>query len=137
MIRNSNANPKGTHDFCFRVNCASQSTLITPRRTKQAYRICIVHSASTFDLRKELVCLLKDLISISYRSLFFISLYGGPSGWSSNVPTPPLWKELPPYPIPPPCSNLAVVFSCILVFDLHEHCMGCLHKRMHKNGVGC
>lgn len=66
MVRNSNANPKGTHDFCFRINCASQSTLITPRRTKQANMIFIVHSASAFDLQKELVGPLKGLISISY-----------------------------------------------------------------------
>lgn len=55
MIRNSNANPKGTHDFCFRVSCASQSTLITPRRTKQVNMTFIVHSTSALDLQKELV----------------------------------------------------------------------------------
>lgn len=66
MIRNSNANPKGTHDFCFRVSCASQSTLITPRRTKQVNMTFIVHSTSALDLQKELVVPLKDLISISY-----------------------------------------------------------------------
>lgn len=63
MIRNSNANPKGTHDFCFRVNCTSQSTLITHKQTNMIF---IVHSASEFDLQKELVGPLKGLISINY-----------------------------------------------------------------------